>query len=368
MKISSVTILILNIIMIFGCKPENGKYQVVQFTEQIKAPDEIYIRYLSAQIEQYPDEEDNYIKLANIYSSHNNPTKATSLLQRAENEMPNNINILIHLSELYLGEEDIDNLSKTLRTIRKIDPDNMDFLKLSAGYSLLLKDYTNAIFFANRAMLVNPYDDENMFLRGSAQLINKDSLNAIISFEEAYRLKSSFKNFSETFDVLLAVKEISKAKKYLDEFTSNNPDQELCYEWGAYFSEIGKRDTSKSILMKCLHDRQDESRVNLELAKIYFRSDNVDSTLFYINHYLGSNPKGTEAHVLKAKALEKINFYTDAKKMYASALEIDSTSTLALRGLENLERKVAYLRLVKRKEEVQRQAETLKPLNSKVIN
>ena len=78
--------------MIFGCKPENGKYQVVQFTEQIKAPDEIYIRYLSEQIEQYPDEEDNYIKLANIYSSHNNPTKATSLLQRAENEMPNNIN------------------------------------------------------------------------------------------------------------------------------------------------------------------------------------------------------------------------------------------------------------------------------------
>ena len=31
-------------------------------------------------------------------------------------------------------------------------------------------------------------------------------------------------------------------------------------------------------------------------------------------------------------------------------------------------RKVAYLRLIKRKEEVQKQIETLKPLNSKELN
>ena len=83
---------------------------------------------------------------------------------------------------------------------------------------------------------------------------------------------------------------------------------------------------------------------------------------------MNSNPAGTSAHILKARTLEKINYVTDAKNLYLSALEIDSTSILAIKGLDNLERKVAYLRLVKRKEDIQRQVETLKPLIIKEIN
>jgi hypothetical protein len=72
--------------------------------------------------------------------------------------------------------------------------------------------------------------------------------------------------------------------------------------------------------------------------------------------------------VLKAKSLEKKYQYSTAQNIYILALEIDSTSILARKGLDNLERKVAYLRLQKRKREVQRQAETLKSLDSKEIN
>jgi tetratricopeptide (TPR) repeat protein len=72
--------------------------------------------------------------------------------------------------------------------------------------------------------------------------------------------------------------------------------------------------------------------------------------------------------VLKAKTLERLSNYEQAKNIYQSAIELDSTSTLAIEGLNNLERKVAYLRLVKRKESVQKDLEILKPLNSKTIN
>ncbi|MCK5208232.1 MAG: hypothetical protein KAQ79_09435, partial [Cyclobacteriaceae bacterium] len=223
-------------------------------------------------------------------------------------------------------------------------------------------------FFANRAILANPYDDENLFLRGSAQLINRDSLSALISFEDAYKLKNSDKSSLKIFDLALALGNHNKARKFLDEITLNNTTRQLCYEWGAYFNEIGKRDTSKIILLKCLRERPDEPRINFELAKIYFNVNNIDSTLYYVNQYLDSKPIGTDGYVLKAKTLEKINYYTDAKELYKIALDMDSTSILASKGLDNLERKVAYLRLKKRKEEVQRQVEILKPLNSKEIN
>ena len=368
MRVSVSLIIFVSAILQLGCTQKNGIHEIVEFDEQNKATDEVYIKYLSEQINSYPEEADNYLKLANIYKNQNSDKKSIILLERAMDENPESISILIELASLYLKEEDEVKLSKVLNSIRKRDPDNMDFLKLSAGYALLLGDYTNAIFFANRAMLANPYDDENYYLRGKAQLIHRDSLNALISLEEAYKLRNSSKNFSEVFDVALALGNDDKAKEYLAKFNASNPDDVLCYEWGSYFNEIGRTDTSKMILMKCMERLSHDPRINFELAKIYYKLNDIDSSLYHIDEYISSDPKGTNALVLKAKALEKKSYYSEAKKLYQYALEIDSTSTLASRGLENLERKVAYLRLVKRKEDVQRQVEELKPLSSKEIN
>jgi len=359
---------LLSVFAFTGCEQKNGMHELVHFDDVNKASEEVYIRFLTEEIERYPETEETYIKLAKIYEQHNNLNKAIRLLQDAEKENPESLDILINLSSYYLAQEKIEELSRTLNKIRIIAPDNMDFLKLSAGYALLLKDFTNAIFFANRAMLANPYDDENYFLRGSAQLINKDSLNALNSFEEAYKLKNSYKNFSKVFDVSLAIGDHYKAREYLEEFSIKNPSERFCYQWGAYYNDIGDKDVAKQILLNCMEEKPDEERINYELGKIYYNVNNIDSTLFYLNLYLDTNPKGTGAYVLKAKTLEKISYYTDARNLFNTALKIDSTSTLAIQGLQNLERKVAYLRLVNRKEEIQREVESLKPLKSKVIN
>lgn len=358
----------LSVLTFTGCKQKNGLHELIQFDDVNKASEEVYIRFLTEEIERNPEVEETYIKLAKIYEQHNNLTKAIRLLRDAEKENPESLDILINLSSYYLEQENIGELSRTLNKLRVIAPDNMDFLKLSAGYALLHKDFTNAIFFANRAMLANPYDDENYFLRGSAQLINKDSLSALVSFEEAYKLKDSYKNFSKVFDVSLATGDHNKARKYLEEFSIKSPAERFCYQWGAYYNDIGDKEAAKQILVNCLEEKPDEGRINYELGKIYFSVNNIDSTLFYLNQYLDTNPKGTGAYVLKAKTLEKISYFTDARKLYNTALNIDSTSTLAIQGLQNLERKVAYLRLVNRKEEIQREVESLKPLKSKVIN
>lgn len=368
MRFTICIFFLFSLILFFGCKPKYGTHKIVFTDENNKASNDVYISFLTDQIDQYPEEEDNYIKLANIYKGLNNDSKAIELLQKGGRKNPESVAILIELSAHYLKEKNSEKLSGNLLTIGKLAPNNMDFLKLSAGYSLLIKDYENALFFVNRAILANPFDDENQYLRGSAQLINRDSLNALLSFEEAYKLKNSYKNFAGVFDVTLALGDLSKARRYLDEVRTYKTDQELCYEFGAYLNEIGEKDSSKVILFKCLLDKSSEPRIKFELAKIYYNENNIDSTIYFVNQYLNSNPAGTSAHILKAKTLEKINHYTDARNLYLSALEIDSTSILASKGLDNLERKVAYLRLVKRKEDIQRQIEALKPLIIKDIN
>ena len=110
-----------------------------------------------------------------------------------------------------------------------------------------------------------------------------------------------------------------------------------------------------------------EGRINYELARSFYPQE-TDSVLHYINQFIEEKPNDLRGLVLKAKALENIKYYTEARKLYQAAIKIDSTATLAIDGLDNLERKVAYLRLVKRKESIQRDLEILKPLNSKEIN
>jgi len=368
MKGVNIIFILLFHLCIIGCKSKYSAHEIININEHKRTSDDDYIKFLTTQIEKFPKAEGNYIKLANIYNKQGEQKKSYNLLFKANKEVPKSVNIFILLSELYLEEENAEELSATLKKIQKIAPDNMKFLKLSAAYSLLLKDYTNAIFFTNRAILINPYDNENLFLRGSAQLMGKDSLSALASFEEAYELKKTYKNFKSTYYLFLNLKEYEKAKLSLEEFEFKNVNHQLCFEWGVYYKAIGEMDSSKMILLGCQSKGTNESRIDLELAEIYFHMGDVDSTFFFVNKFIALDSKGIDGYVLKAKALEKISYYAEARSLFSKALEIDSTSALAINGLENLERKVAYLRIKNRKEENLRQIEILKPLNSREIN
>jgi tetratricopeptide (TPR) repeat protein len=364
---NTAPLLMLLLVFLFGCEAKYSIHEVVDINNQGAALQDTYILFLQDQIESDPKVIENYIKLTSIYKEQDRNEKALLLLQRASRETDQEISIMLELGKLYLEAGDVENLSVVLKSIRKQAEENMEFLKLSAGYALLRKDYTNAIFFANRAILINPYDDENIYMMASAKLINKDSLSAYQSFKEAYELKQSGKNFVKMYELSLALKKTNEAKHYLRDFEQTNKELDCCYFWGGYYNAIAQKDSARTILLNCSDSQFSGNSVKLELAKSYYPND-IDSVLYHLNNFLTKAPQNIPGIVLKAKALEQTGFYTESRQLYESAIKIDSTSTLALNGLNNLERKVAYLRLVKRKENVKRELDTFKPLNSKEIN
>ena len=121
-------------IFVAGCKEKFGVDKIVKIDRQLIASDDLYVKYLSDQIDRFPGQEDSYIKLADIYISQNKTEAAIELLSQANKQIPESLEILIHLGTLYLDQEDMPNLSNSLRRIRRINPDHMDFLKLSSGY------------------------------------------------------------------------------------------------------------------------------------------------------------------------------------------------------------------------------------------
>lgn len=367
MRITTGVFIILVVTGIFSCNQKSGLHQVVNISEQNITSDEVYVEYLTEQIDRFPRAEDNYLKLAEIYVGSERTSSAIAILMQASNRVRDNLNVLIELGNLYMDSGNANALSATLDEIREIDPEHMEFLKLSAGYALLQKDYNNSLFYSNRAMLANPYDDENYYLRGSAQMIYKDSLSALQSFMDAYRLKDRPRYFTEIFNISMATNNYDIAFQYLSDYSDRYPDSELCLQWASYYRSINRTDTTKYILRNCLSHRPDEASTYIELANAYY-NDRLDSSMYYVEQYLRMKSDAADGMVLKARILERRYSYSEARKFYLMAIEMDSTYTLAQNGLANLNRKVAYLRLIRRREENQRQTETLSPLNSKEIN
>jgi tetratricopeptide (TPR) repeat protein len=360
-------ILLFFLIVQVGCEPQFSLHPVVEINYNSSSVDAVYVRYLLNQIENHPEVSDNYIKLSGIYEKQGDINAAIKLLQKGTRLSGGNSEVIVELGKFYLQNGNLDELAVLLKLLRTKDPDNVNFLKLSSGYALLLRDAENVVFFANRALLANPVDDENLYLMASGKLLNKDSITALGIFAEAYKLRKSYANFSKTFDLAINLRLPDQARDYLIDFESSNNTVNCCYQWGSLYNAIGKRDSAKWVLRHCEEPLVAKELLSFEIAKTFY-PENTDSVLFYVDRALNIQPQYLQALVLKAKTLDRQGNYDRAIGVYQSAIQMDSTYTLALQGLNNLERKVAYLRLVQRKESVQRDLEILKPLNSRTIN
>ncbi len=359
--------MILFIILFLGCRPESGVYRQAPLKEELMPDNAMLIRYLEEQMEEYPEEEDSYIKLAEIYRGQGNDEKALDILKKGQRYIPENPDLLIKLAWLYLDAKNKDDLSATLKTLREIAPDNMEFLKLSSGYSLLLNDYNNALFFANRAILTNQYDDEGYFLRGQAYLLNNDSLTAMESFEEAWQLKRSMNNFAGALDLSLALGQHVRAARYLSEAKRANPHEQFCYYDGKFLNETKQLDSARAVLKRCLEIDPGDKRVEFELAKNHSRSNNPDSAVVFLDKYLNSSPDDIGALLFKAKLLDRQANYTVALEYYQKVMAIDSTSSIAAAGVRNVKRKLARVRALRRKENVKKQAEEFRTIKTKPV-
>ncbi|MCK5703916.1 MAG: hypothetical protein KAI29_22310, partial [Cyclobacteriaceae bacterium] len=61
MRASICIFFLLAQVLFFGCNPKYGTHEIVYFNEDKKASDDVYISFLTDQIDQYPEEEDNYL-------------------------------------------------------------------------------------------------------------------------------------------------------------------------------------------------------------------------------------------------------------------------------------------------------------------
>ena len=358
---------ILVILLITNCGPRRASFEIVELPAKQNNQAELFIPYLKQQIEHQPKEPSNYLKLAGIYIQQNKITEAKALLENAQSIQSKNVEILATLSKIYLNEGDTLSLRNSVSRLRKLDPEFELTLVLSAEYALLVNEPNNVIYYANRAILKNPYNDNCRTLLGKAYLIKRDSSNALQNFEQAYAMHSTYQNFSSLFSLVLSLEQLEAARSLISGYEMDGLSHTACLEWSMYYNEIHLYDSARLFLDKCKNEFPEQTKSLLEWTNYYYGTKN-DSALQTLNLYLYHNPKDLKALILKARIKSESGDTREAIDLYKSVLLSDSTITIARTELDNLERKVAYLRLVQRKDETQKQLDMIKPLGTKQIN
>jgi len=358
---------IFTVMIIASCGHRHASYEIVELPESQKNQGELFIPYLKEQISRQPNEPSNYLKLARIYLDQNKPDEAKTLLQNGNSHQEKNLEILAMLSNIYLNEKDTTSLRANVSRMRKLDPEYDGTLILSAEYGLLAHQPDNAIYYSNRAILKNPYNDHCRLLLGKAYLMKKDSASALHNFQQAFSMHNTYENFSNLFSLSLATGQFEQARALIAEFGSEETSPPINLERAMYYNAVNEYDSARVSLDKCRIESSDENAALFEWAKYYYATKN-DSAMQTLNQYLYHFPEDTRAMILKARMKSADGATMDAIDLYKSVLLSDSTSAIARTELEILERKVAYLRLIKRKDETQKQLEIIKPLGAKQIN
>ncbi len=365
MKIPGCYMLISFVMLFFNCETKHDKSRIINVQETIDITSEI--NYLRDKISKYPDNLDYYIKIAELYDEAETPEGVFMALEEADKRFPDNTEVQNQLAKAYVRHKDLEKASVFLKILEK--KDEIKDYKVYADFYRLKNDYRRALDYASKALSENPFDWKSHMIKGDAYLHMKDTISAINSYKSAHEIYDGKPVFRRLFSLYLKRKSFDEAKQLLRSYVNQlSSGKEICYEEGKLFLSMKQLDSAKVVFKDCIQSDPENGQLYLSLGELYFNEYKYDSSLFMIEKTIRLDKKNEDAYVLKARIMDKRGMYNEAKGIYENILQIDTTAIIARQELQKLERKIAYLRDLKRKEAIQSQMDSIKPAKRLELN
>jgi tetratricopeptide (TPR) repeat protein len=223
--------------------------------------------------------------------------------------------------------------------------------------------------YLKRALQLDSKDWELYFIKAETAELLGDSLSTYVNYEQAYDLHPSDTVFNRMFDYAMEQENMKRAARYISKDYIRHPGSpDLLYRAGNYFSRSGRLDTTFYLYHKVMVMEPGRVRSYDGLASSFYDQARYDSALFYVGRALEIDSTALDSHLIRARTLAKKYYYGDARKEYLYIIEMDSTHTIARDELKKLDRKVAYLRSLKKYEKRKEDVKMIKPLKPKVLN
>jgi len=181
-----------------------------------------------------------------IFAAIGRNSQAEKYLKKVLSVKPDELDIHLMLSSLYLNQRNYSSAVTTLKKIIELEP-NLDKAHFGLGEVYVkMSKWNEAIAPLEKAVSMNPDHKEAYFLIGTAHQELKDFEKAVGSYNQ---------------------------------YISSNPDNpgDAYYNLGLCQMELSQFDNASTSLAKALEEKPQDSQVNSKLAEAYHKSGQLDN-------------------------------------------------------------------------------------------
>ncbi len=306
------------------------------------------------------------------------PSEGVKYLDRIEEKSGNNPDIYYKRASLYFELEQYDKALKDINRSLEIEESNADYVYLAGRIDQKLNRPTKAIEHLLLAeglglhshvlyqSLAEEYlkldkpeeakkaierlidlnqNSSNYALAGQISLNLGDTVYAEKYYRESIKQGANVASFAALHDIYHHKGEFQTAGRYINSALEISPDNVAnLRKKGSLLAELDDLDSAKGIYKNVLSMDSSKAVFYYDLGQTCYKLFEYDTARIMAEKALQADEQYIEARMLLARVFNRTSDYNQAITAYQDILTQDSTFNLAKVELENLQRKVAYLR------------------------
>lgn len=308
-----------------------------QSQDSLQSPLEI----LNKKIEENPKVDSLYQQRAELLLSMGETEKALSDVRQALQLNPEKTAYQILLGDVYLAMGNIESCKKSLMTAFDKDPGNPEPSLKLAELNLFLEDYEKVFLYSNNALELDKYNAKAYFIKGYAQLEQKDTAKAIVNLQKATQNDAEYFEAFSMLGHIFDIKGDPIAGNYLKTAVNIRPTSaEARYNYGIWLQnhEMIKDALIQYDALLIIDPQNKNAWYNIGYINLVYLQ-NFNTAVDKFTKAIECDPTYAEAWYNRGLAYEEMKQFQNARENYAEALKLKHNYENAIEGLNRIEGK-----------------------------
>jgi len=333
-----ISIILSNsLFFVSACSPKNNQSAQEEIVEQNVTSE---IAKLNKQIEANPDNHVLYYERALSYIENKKPYEALSDINKALQLDPQNTEYQIVLADIYFSMGHLDNCRKTLITAADNDPSNVEPVLKLAELDLILKDYEKMELYINKTLQIDKVNAQAYFMLATAKKEQGDTVKALQLLTKATSLDPDYYDAYVEAGLLNLHLNIPIAEDFLKTAINLRPSGiEARYALAMFYQNNEKLEQSIAEYNIILEIDPQNYKAFFNLGYIHLiEYERYDEAIKFFTQAINTNPSYAEAYYNRGFSYELKGDKDAAQKNYRKALQIKENYSLAIDGLNRIEK------------------------------